>query len=248
MYRFVITLLLLLSIVGRSVASPKDSTSVTESCKLKPTKLIIAGSLVGIGIIGLESDWLKYQNREVRDELQENIDHRVSIDDITQFAPAVTMYGLGMSGLKGKHSILDQTIILGTAYALMGLSVNTLKYSTKVMRPDGSSVNSFPSGHTATAFVGAEMLRREYWDVSPWIGITGYVIATGTGFLRMYNNRHWLTDVIAGAGIGILSVDASYWLYPKLSKMLFKKRKNNTISVSPYYTLGGGGMTLDMVF
>lgn len=82
------------------------------------------------------------------------------------------------------------TIIVGTAYLLTGLSVYGLKSLTKIERSDGSSRNSFPSGHTATAFAGAELLRKEYWDVSPLIGIAGYIVAAGTGFFRMYNNRH----------------------------------------------------------
>ena len=50
---------------------------------------------------------------------------------------------------------------------------------------------------------------QEYKDVSVWYGISGYIVATGTGFFRIYNNKHWLTDVAAGAGIGIL-IDKQY--------------------------------------
>ena len=196
-------------------------------------QVILPSVLIGVGIIGLESDWLKYQNSEMRDELQENIDRHFSIDDFTQYAPMVAVYGLNLCGIKGKHRFVDRTIILGTAYALMGISVNTLKMTTKVERPDGSTRNSFPSGHTATAFMGAEFLREEYWDVSPWIGISGYIVAAGTGFFRMYNNRHWLTDVLAGAGIGILSTRAAYWLYPTISKTFFHKQYLKNVYISP---------------
>ena len=87
----------------------------------------------------------------------------------------------------------------------MGGTVNILKQTGNIERPDGTSKNSFSSGHTATAFMGAEFLYQEYKDISDWHDITGYIVATGTGMFRMYNNRHWLTDVAAGAGIGILS-------------------------------------------
>lgn len=215
------------------VADNELGKSVTATCsspyKFKPFQLIVPGTLIGVGIIGLESDWLKFQNREIRDELQENIDHRLTIDDFTQYAPMAATYGLNLCGIKGKHGYGDLTIILGTAYALMGTTVYAMKNITKVERPDGSARNSFPSGHTATAFMGAELLRREYWDVSPWIGVAGYAVAAGTGFFRMYNNRHWLTDVIAGAGIGILSVQAAYCLYP----MIAPERVQSMLTRSP---------------
>lgn len=211
--------------------------------KFKPLQLIVPGTLVGVGVIGLKSDWVKHQNREIREELQENIKHKLTIDDFTQYTPMAATYGLNLCGLKGKHGYGDLTIILGTAYALMGSTVYTMKKITKVERPDGSARNSFPSGHTATAFMGAELLRREYRDVSPWIGVAGYAIAAGTGFFRMYNNRHWLTDVIAGAGIGVLSVQAAYWLYPVISKTFFHNRYLKNAFISPYMSEYGKGIS-----
>lgn len=109
------------------------------------------------------------------------------------------------------------------------------------------AVNSFPSGHTATAFMGAEFLRKEYWDVSPWIGVAGYAVAAGTGFFRMYNNRHWLTDVLTGAGIGILSTQAAYWLYPTITKTFFRKRYKN-IFISPYFSKEEKGVSCHIAF
>lgn len=234
------------------VADNEQGKSVIAICsspyKFKPLQLIVPGTLIGVGIIGLESDWLKFQNREIRDELQENIDHRLTIDDFTQYAPMAATYGLNLCGIKGKHGYGDLTIILGTAYALMGTTVYAMKNITKVERPDGSARNSFPSGHTATAFMGAELLRREYWDVSPWIGIAGYAVAAGTGFFRMYNNRHWLTDVIAGAGIGILSVQAAYWLYPIITKTFFHKQYLKNTYISPYMSEYSKGVSCTITF
>lgn len=234
------------------VADNEQGKSVIAMCsnpyKFKPLQLIVPGTLIGVGIIGLESDWLKFQNREIRNELQENIDHRLTIDDFTQYAPMAATYGLNLCGIKGKHGYGDLTIILGTAYALMGTTVYAMKNITKVERPDGSARNSFPSGHTATAFMGAELLRREYWDVSPWIGVAGYAVAAGTGFFRMYNNRHWLTDVIAGAGIGILSVQAAYWLYPIITKTFFRKQYLKNTYISPYMSEYSKGVSCTITF
>lgn len=215
--------------------------------KFKPVQLIVPGLLIGAGIIGLESDWMKYQNHEIRDELQENAG-RFTVDDFSQYAPTAAAYALNLCGVRGKHHCGDLTILLATSYALMGTTVSILKHTTRVERPDGSTRNSFPSGHTATAFMGAELLRKEYWDVSPWIGVAGYAVAAGTGFLRMYNNRHWLTDVIAGAGIGILSVQAAYWLYPIIAKTFFHQRYLANTYISPYVSSQSKGLSCTVTF
>ena len=233
----------------------QDSLAVNETQKtdtLNPYKpnvwrVVVPSTLISVGIVGLESHWIINQNHEIRDELQENIDKRISIDDYSQYVPAAAVYGLNLCGVKGLHDAIGQTVILGTAYALMGISVSTIKHTSNVQRPDGSTFNSFPSGHTATAFVGAEVLRREYWHVSPWIGVAGYAVAAGTGFFRMYNNRHWFTDVLAGAGIGILSVEIAYWLYPTISKALFSKHSKYMLHLSPYVSSKEKGLAVNFV-
>lgn len=65
---------------------------------------------------------------------------------IMQYAPVVAVYGLDLSGVKGKHSFKDRTIVLAMSYATMGILVNTMKYSFREKRPDSPSHNSFPSG------------------------------------------------------------------------------------------------------
>ncbi len=130
----------------------------------------------------------------------------------------------------------------------MGLTVNVTKSAARVMRPDGSTKNSFPSGHTATVFMGAELLRREYQDVSPWIGVAGYSVAAFTGFMRMYNNRHWLTDVLAGAGVGILSAEAAYWLYPSLRKVFYRSSSLSNTCVSPFVSGQYKGLICTLTF
>ena len=128
-------------------------------------------------------------------------------------------------------------MVLATSYLIMSGTVFGLKSWTKIERPDGTSKNSFPSGHTATAFAGAEFLWQEYKDKSIWYGITGYAIATGTGLFRMYNDRHWLTDVAAGAGIGILSTKTANLINPYLTQKLFnnEKKDSSTLLAPSYY-------------
>lgn len=212
-----------------------DTIQVQKNNKFKYEALIIPSVLIGYGLIGIESDGLKFVNSEIKAEIKEHIDEKFTIDDISQYTPFLSVYGLNAFGVKGKNNFKDRTIILGTAYLIMGASVNGLKSTSGVERPDGTSRNSFPSGHTATAFMGAEFLYQEYKDVSVWYGISGYLVATGTGFFRMYNNRHWLTDVAAGAGIGILSTKIAYWVHPFIKRNLFKDKKSTYGVVVPFY-------------
>ncbi|PYP78129.1 MAG: hypothetical protein DMD35_12565 [Gemmatimonadetes bacterium] len=65
---------------------------------------------------------------------------------------------------------------------------------------------SFPSGHSTSAFAAAAAVSSEtsrFWPETRWI--IGPILYTGaalTGVSRMYNNRHWASDVLVGAGIG----------------------------------------------
>lgn len=215
-----------------SIAPPNTKDSLRFNYKT----LIIPAALIGYGIVGLESDGLKGLNSKIKEEVNEDIDKKITIDDFSQYAPFASVYGLNAVGIKGKHDFKDRSIIMGTSYLLMSGTVLSLKGITKVERPDGSSNNSFPSGHTATAFAGAEFLWQEYKDVSVWYGIAGYAVATGTGLFRIYNDRHWLTDVAAGAGIGILSTKVAYWLHPYIKRTFFgEKETKSSVMLAPFY-------------
>lgn len=142
------------------------------------------------------------------------------LDDYMQFSPAAVMMGLKIAGVDGRSSWGRMLVSDALSAVIMGGVVNTLKHSTNVERPDGSNTHSFPSGHTATAFMTATMLNKEYGYKSPWIGIGAYAVASATGLMRMANNKHWLSDVLTGAGIGILSTEMGYYL----ADMIFKDK------------------------
>lgn len=210
--------------------------------KFKAKQLIVPAALITVGSIGLTHWWKKDINEPIRHALQKDHHKKLPFDDYIQYAPAVVGYGMNLFGIKGMHNIADATIIYATAYLLLAATSIPLKSIIKSPRPNGHNNKSFPSGHTATVFTGAQLLCREYWNVSPWIGVAGYIVATGTGFMRMYNNAHWFNDVIAGAGLGILCAEAAYWLYPVITKGLFKKRYNANVFLSPSISTTQVGM------
>ena len=219
--------------------------STTQELKFSTKQLIVPTILFTYGIVAIESDYLKLINTELRNELKENIDEKITIDDFTQYLPAASVYLLNNVGIAGKHNLKDRSIILATSYLLMTGSVTGLKSLTKIERPDGSANNSFPSGHTATAFSGSEFLWHAYKDVNIWYGISGYAVAAGTGFFRIYNGRHWLSDVAMGAGIGIMSTKIAYWTFPYVQKHFFKSRKDVGAIITPFYN--GKQVCLGMV-
>lgn len=141
------------------------------------------------------------------------------IDNYTQFAPMLLATGLNLAGVEGRSNFWRYLASGAMSYAIMAAIVNPIKYTAKEMRPDGSTRNSWPSGHTATAFVSATILHKEYGLTrSPWYSFAGYGIATATGVMRVLNNRHWVSDVLSGAGIGIFSTELAYGL----SDLIFK--------------------------
>lgn len=144
-------------------------------------------------------------------------------DDYLQYLPAAVMLGMKLGGVESRSSWGRMLTSDMFSALLMGSVVYSLKQTTHVMRPDGSNNHSFPSGHTATAFMTATMLTKEYGHKSPWIGIGAYSAATTTGLMRMANNKHWLSDVLTGAGIGILSTELGYYL----ADLIFKEKGIN---------------------
>lgn len=225
-----------------------DSTIAAEPFQqrvhcIKPVSYIIPAAMITYGFVALKSKPLIQLNHTIKESVWDQHPHQTTkIDDYTWMVPAVSVYVLNIAGIKGRHHFVDRTLLLGISYFIAGAVVAPTKKYTRELRPDGSNYFSFPSGHTTQAFAAAEFLRMEYKDVSPWYGVAGYAIAVTTGYLRMYNNKHWLSDVVAGAGVGILSVQAAYWIYPKLKQKFIKPKKGTTV-LMPYYNDRQAGLS-----
>lgn len=153
---------------------------------------------------------------------------RQQYDDYLQYLPAVTMLSMKVGGVQGRSSWGRMLVSDAFSTIIMASIVNGLKTQTRVMRPDNSNNHSFPSGHTATAFMTATMMHKEYGERSPWYSIGAYSVATATGLTRMANNKHWLSDVLAGAGFGILSTELGYFF----ADLIFKDKGINKLSAS----------------
>ena len=123
------------------------------------------------------------------------------IGDILATAIPLSAYGTTL--------YLDDTegqIEFYKSYGVTMASTLALKYTVREKRPDTDTRDSFPSGHTSSAFSGATFIHKHYglkYAIVPYLG------AIYTGYSRVHSNRHYTRDVVAGALIGV----ASSWYF-----------------------------------
>lgn len=211
-YFLVVLVLLVLSLPWNSKAqiistSTKDSTKSLTIFKKSIIPIILIGMGVGVNNSNFE--------RNLQTNLRNNVgnDYEFRIDDYLQYAPIVEMYSLDILGVKAKNHWFYQTKYLLISNLISATITHSLKYISKKERPNGAPY-SFPSGHTTLAFTNACVLYNEYKNSAPALAYSGYAFAATTGAFRMINNKHWLSDVLVGAGIGIISVELVYYINP----------------------------------
>jgi len=118
----------------------------------------------------------------------------------TQLGSASVVYAVGRIKDQPKVSHLGMDLI--EALAMSEALTQTLKYTTRRERPDGSSKNSFPSGHAADTFAFATALERHLnWRYFA----PAYILSSYVAISRLPANRHWLSDAVAGAAVGIIA-------------------------------------------
>lgn len=186
--------------------SQTDSILAIKNDFLK--KSIVPLSLIGAGI------YVNYAvgslgKVSLQNHIQNGLNFHTRADDFLQFSPIAILSIADVIGLKTENDLKTQAknllIITVSNYAI----VKSLKLITNETRPNGSS-HSFPSGHTSNAFALAGTLHHELRESSPILSYSGYVFATATGALRVLNNKHWVSDVLVGAGVGMLVTDVFY--------------------------------------
>ncbi len=229
----------------------RDSVAVyPPGCfqKFNIKKFIGPAALITYGYIATKSEALFNISKSVQQYVWVDHPHNTTtIDNYLQFAPAVAVYALNLAGIKGEHNYIDMSMIFLISNVIMEGFVYPIKNVSHELRPNGNDYQSFPSGHTAEAFLSATFLFEEYKNVSVWYGIGGYLVAGTVGYLRIYNNAHWMHDVIAGAGFGIASTELTYWLYPLLKRTFFPKSCGKKMVV-PVMESHGAGLAFIQLF
>jgi hypothetical protein len=214
--------------------------------KLNLKDLIVPASLITLGALASHTD----KFRDILPVTRPNPhDRETPVDDIAQLAVAPSLFIFDALGDE-KHHPVDQFFLTAISYGIMVLPVRYIKNHYESPRPYGGN-HSFPSGHTATAFVGSHMIYKEFKDSNPWIAYSGYAMGAFVAGSRVAHDKHWVSDVMAGAGIAILSTELAYWIYFPVRNLITDKANKlfgNYILLSPIIQPNTLGVNFSMSF
>lgn len=198
---------------------------------------IVPAILIGYGVSTIYDHGF-YSSYDARNDIHGQFPNfHTKVDDYLIYAPYLELGLVALAGVESRNDRINTLLVIAKSEILMGVTVTALKYGIGIRRPDTGARNSFPSGHTAQAFLAASIVHTEFRDKSQWYGIGAYTIATGVAGLRMLNDRHWESDVFAGAGIGILSAHVAYLSHR--NRWGRKPRERADMSWSPTLLPGG---------
>ena len=211
---------------------PAHHISITEY-KFQPKSLILPASLIAVGAVGTAVDGMNdFHLIHRKDSV-----NQIHIDDYMEWGMLSWVFICDLMG-KEKHSWIDQLCLVGLGEIINAGLTRGTKYLVNERRPDGGKY-SFPSGH------------KEFKDSNPWLAYSGYALGLFVAGSRIYNNRHWVADVIAGAGYGILAAELSYLIYFPIRNAIAEKinlRRDRKLLLSPVLNEQGGGLYFSYTF
>jgi hypothetical protein len=212
-----------------TVKAQNDTINIKSKQKNSLLKMsIVPITLITGGILISGSNFEKSFQNDVKNAVGN--DFSTTVDNYTRYVPIIELYAADVMGVKAKNHWFDQTKNLTLSIVITDFITFKLKTHIYKIRPNGSpDGQSFPSAHTSSAFTNATVLFEEFKDTSPLLAYSGYGFATTTGALRIMNDAHWLSDVLVGAGIGILVSKVVYYFDPIIKWNPFEKTKNVTL-------------------
>ncbi len=169
------------------------------------------------------------------------------ITQLGGFTGLAVIGGFGVYGCIAKDQKMKTTVLLASqSFLITGVATAGIKMITGRTRPDFYNhwkgpdyyfktnaaingycpeYNSFPSGHTSTAFSIATVFARQYSN-KKWVPVLSYGLASMVGMTRIVENRHWASDVLAGAALGYLCGNLVMANYKRMNK---KKTAKNLL-------------------
>jgi len=159
---------------------------------------VLVGGAAGAAVIGADDSIVAYFERENRWGSFSGVGTELGKSQL--IGPAIGV-SLLVSRLSKNDEFRDLSYSLAQGFIVTNVITGSIKKIAGRDRPDGTSTNSFPSGHTSNSFTWATIAQRRYgWKV----GAPAYAIASYVGVSRLQSRKHHLTDIIAGATIGYI--------------------------------------------
>jgi len=225
--------------VSFNVHSQKVDT-ISHPLRIVVPAALATSALTIMCIDGLKERW--------QPKLQSGIPNVGNVDDVLAVSPALIAITAQLSGVKSRHNIYTKSLIAIKAGVISFGLTYALKYATHIQRPDQSDFLSFPSGHSQVAFLGAAFTDLEFRDASLAYPISAYALATATGAMRIEHNKHWISDVLMGAAIGMGSVWIADAIQTDLPNPKWIPDFLKQASISPIYDSKMVGLSMALVF
>ena len=201
----------------------KSYWTVTKKIPTGPARwktgewIAFSGIVVGGAVVYAFDDEIRQWVQRNPTQFKENLSKYGFEPWGSGFYPAFLLGGYYIYGLAAKDHRARQIALGGVqAFIMTGITTYVIKHLTHRHRPyddnppnprlwegpfTGWEYDAFPSGHTSTAFALATLFASVYRD-KIWVGIISYTLATGVAWSRVYDNKHWPSDVLIGAALG----------------------------------------------
>ena len=209
---------------AQAADSPGSDVAVADpaAAVFQKHDLLFAGIVVGtfLAIPALEG-----VDQSVRSGVSETLPGRSSVPrtfgrslGALPINVALTSGAFVVGALTGNPPVKNAGLHSLQALLLAGAATQAIKWTTGRPRPNGAAdpdefhplsssgaFHSFPSGHTSATFAIAATVSSELRAEAPWVPYIAYPLATWTATTRVLDRKHWLTDIVAGAALGILA-------------------------------------------
>lgn len=237
MKHFFMTLLVIAPLIFSTQTQASDhynwdqfKTELTSPWNTPAKTPLLIGAGATLLIVMAKDPYFTKIHRDLREH--EPLGDLAEVGDIMgQLVPNVAyVLGMGLHGWSQENAESKRRAwLMFKATAWSTGTTTVLKYTFREPRPnDHSTRNSFPSGHTTSAFAFASVVAAEhewYW------GVGAYSIATLVGVSRINDNAHYPRDVMAGATIGMAYGLGLYYLDQKKKEESTLKEKTNAFLI-----------------
>lgn len=199
-----------------------DSKSfILSPAKWKTRQWIELGAISGAGLLAYTQDE-KIQKYFVghQSEMADNLSKYIFEPIGNGIGTSIIIGGLYLGGrLANNKRLAGTSLIAAKAFVVSSVCTQAIKQLVHRHRPYQDEIpdhakwespfayihyTSFPSGHSTAAFSLATVFALEY-SHTIWIPALAYTLAAGTAVSRLYDNDHWVSDVVIGSAIGFVT-------------------------------------------